>query len=220
MDSTLKSESLIRTAKKFGIDAKAAQRSLKEALKLKDTDPEASLAKGKEALEAIQAAMEAFSPNLELDLGVDNAAPGRWNDAVLTLRNVGKALGKDLELEVLGDFEAQGLEVPDAIRAKGDETLAFQLRFNSSGTVPVMVRAKVARVLDGQEYDWEEVFNIAVGGPEEAPQSIVAEYDSKCALCRGAIKKGFSATKCTCGALLHEPCANRAGTCPSCERSL
>lgn len=221
MDSTLKAESLIRTAKKFGIDVKAAEGSLQEALKLKDTDPDASLEKGREALEAVQGAMEAFSPTLEADLQVERATTGAWNDAVLMLRNVGKALGKDLELEVLGDLEVQSLEAPDTIRAKGDVTVPFQLAFNAAGTIPVVVRAKVKRVLDGQEYDWEEVFNVEVEGPEEtAPQTIVAEYDSKCALCRGAIKKGFSATKCTCGTLLHEPCAKRAGACPSCERSL
>lgn len=229
MGSSLKAESLIKTAKKFGIDVKAANKSLQQAFKMKDGDPSGALKRAREALELVENALEAFSPSLDGDLNLQVATKDVWHDATVRLQNTGKALAKDLEVEVMGNMEVRDLQAPPSIRARGDGEIRFQIMFRSLGQVPVMVKAKVKRVLDDQEYEWEKVFNVSVGTvadesetaeDEGEPQDIVAEYDSKCSLCRGTIGKGFTAKKCVCGALLHEPCASRAGRCPACQRLL
>ncbi len=222
MDSSLKAESIIRTSKKFGINVKAAEKSLKQAFELKDSNPDGALKKAQEALESAEGALDAFSPSLAMELDLQNAAAGAWEQATLKLENSGKALAKDVELEVMGNLEVQGLDVPATIRARGEAEARFQVMFSTSGTVPVMVKARAKRVLDSQEYEWERVFDVSVEGPAAGAQSqaVTAEYESKCALCRGAIKKGFAAKRCVCGVLLHEPCAVRAGRCPVCQHGL
>ncbi len=122
----------------------------------------------------------------------------------------------------MGDLEIQELEAPASIKAVGVAEARVQVKFNSPGKTPIMVKVKAKRVLDDQQYEWEDVFEIDVGKaiPKAEARSVVADHDTKCSLCRGTIKKGFSAKECECGALLHEPCALRAGKCPTCQRSL
>lgn len=222
MESTFETESLIKTAKKFGIDAKGAKRGLRRAFQLKESDPDGAIEEAGKALKQVQDSLEAFSPSLKMDLNLHAAAGGGWNDAVLRIRNTGKALAKDLEVEVMGDLEVQDLQTPATIRARGETEVRFQIMFNSIGSVPVLVKARVTRLLDDRRYEQEEVFDVSVDEDvsESGPEEIVAEFDSKCSLCRGSIKKGFTAKRCACSSLLHEPCANRAGKCPVCQRSL
>jgi tetratricopeptide (TPR) repeat protein len=222
MESTFQAESLIKKAKKFGIDVKAAEKALRKAFELKDSDPDAALEEAEASLNQVQSSLEAFSPVLELSLEIGEATLGTWKEAVLKLRNEGKALAKDVSVEILGDLEVDDLQVPASIRANGEGEARFKVRLNSAGNQPVMVKVKAKRVLDDREYEWERVFEIPVEGtaPREEARAIIAEYDTRCVLCRGAIKKGFSAKECVCGALLHEPCALRSGKCPSCHRVL
>ncbi len=222
MEATYEAESLIKTAKKFGIDVKKAEKYLQHAFDLKDTDPDGALREARESLRIVQSALEAFSPSLDLGLDLEVASRGTWNDATLILRNRGRALAKDVSLEVLGDLEVQDLQVPNAIRANSETEIELRLMFNATGTIPVMIKARAKRVLDDQEYEWEKVFNISVDGAasQTESRSIVADFDTRCSICRGVIKKGFPAKKCVCSALLHEPCAMRSGKCPICQRGV
>lgn len=222
MGASFKAESLIKTAKKFGIDVKKPEKALKKAQDLKDSDPEAAIAAAQDILGTVEESLKAFTPAISLALEVKEPAKEEWSDAVLTLKNTGKAVAKEVALEVLGDLEVQGLEVPKSVRAKGKAEAKLQIRFNVPGPTPVMVKVQAKPVLGENPYEWEQVFEIdvGVGKPKQGSRAIVAEFETKCRLCRGSIKKGFSARECECGAMLHEPCALRAGKCPACERGL
>ncbi len=222
MGTTFKAESLVKTAKKFGIDVKKAEKDLKKAFDLKDSDPETAIKTAQESLDVVQESLDAFSPVLALELKLEDPAVGDWNQGVLHLKNSGKAVAKDLQVEILGDLDTQGLKTPDTIKADGDAEAEVQIRFNSPGVTPIMVKVKARRVLDDQEYEWEQVFefDIAEAAQKSEARAILAAHDTKCSLCRGTIKKGFSAKECECGSILHEPCALRAAKCPTCERAL
>ncbi|MFQ5837981.1 MAG: hypothetical protein ACE5HJ_04285 [Thermoplasmata archaeon] len=222
VEATFEAESLVKTAKKFGIDVKGPSQALRKAFELKDSDPDAALQEAQESLRQVQSSLHAFSPSLELSLDLQDPVKGDWREAVLEVRNTGKALAKELNVEVLGGLEVKELQVPASIRANGKGEVRFKVRFNTKGIVPVMIKASAKRVLDDQGYEWERVFEVSVDGKSarEEARAIIADHDSRCPLCRGAIKRGFSARKCGCGALLHEPCAIRAGKCPVCQRQL
>lgn len=222
MGSTFKAESLIKTAKKFGIDVKKAEKDLKKSFEMKESDPEGAIKLAQETLKAVEESLDAFSPSLELELNLEEAQVGNWVDAILSLKNSGKSGAKDLQIDVLGDLEVQELEAPTTITVNGEAEARVQVKFNSPGKTPIMVKVKARRVLDDQQYEWEDVYEFDVGEapPKAEARAVVAEHDTKCSVCRGTIKKGFSAKECECGALLHEPCALRAGRCSACQRSL
>jgi hypothetical protein len=93
------------------------------------------------------------------------------------------------------------------------------------GTVPLAIRVISHRVFDDAEYVEESIAQIEVAetpGKKKKEDIIkmVAEKDTKCAICRGKIKKGFPMVVCPCGEKMHDTCAGRVEECPKCETSL
>lgn len=221
VDSTFQTDSLIKSAKKFGIDAREAERGLLRALELKKTDPAAALEAAEAALAKAREALDNFSPKVEATLEVSSPRPGAWQEAAVILRNDGKALAKAVTIQILGDAEAEGLQEIAVLRAQGMEKVPIRIKFPSPGRVPIILKVKATRVLDGKEYEVEKIQELEVGSPPAAgPQRIIADFDTRCLVCRGTIKKGFAAARCSCNSLYHEMCARRAGKCPVCSNSL
>lgn len=161
---TTEAERLLKTARKFGIAAKKASKILERALKRKKEDPEAALQDAERSLSMVQEALDAFSPALELALEMEPAVAGADHPGTLTVRNTSKALAKDLEVEVLGDFEVRELDVPPSVRGNGEANVPVRLLFQSPGHVPVLVKTRAKRVIDDRAYEWEEVFEVPVTG--------------------------------------------------------
>ncbi len=164
VEATSEARTIITTAKKFGINVKAADDSLDQAMALAESNPAAALENAERSLVQVQVALDAFTPTLEWHLTVSGATVDKVADATLKIQNTSKALAKDLEVKVLGELEAKGLEVPSSVRANNEVALAFTIVFASAGEVPVMVKAKARRLIDGQDYEWERVFQIKVKG--------------------------------------------------------
>jgi hypothetical protein len=139
------------------------------------------------------------------------------------LRNTGKALAKDVQVRILGDAEVEGLKGLAAIRAKGEEQLPLRIRMTAPGVIPLVIQVSSHRVMDDKEYTQEMIAQIEVATAAAAPdekKALVAEYESRCPICKGQIKKGFTIAKCSCGRDFHELCASRVGRCPVCFRPL
>ncbi|MFQ6012879.1 MAG: hypothetical protein ACE5LS_04475 [Thermoplasmata archaeon] len=162
VEVTSEAKSLISTARKFGISVRPAEESLGQAMAWKDENPEAALENAERGLEQVREAIDAFTPTLELSLDVSGPVMGKVVDATLRVRNASKALAKDLEVEVLGDLEVKDLDVPPSVRANGEVALPFTITFRSHGDVPVLVKAKARRLIDDEEYEWEQVVQVAV----------------------------------------------------------
>ncbi len=165
VEATAQARSIITTAKKFGINVGTAEDSLDQAMALHESNPVAALENAERSLEQVREALDAFTPTLDWHLDVSGATVGKDVEATLRIQNTSKALAKDLEVEVLGELEVKGLEVPPSVRANDEVSLPFTLVFASSGEVPVMVKAKARRLIDEQDYDWEQVFQIKVKAP-------------------------------------------------------
>lgn len=159
---TYRAESLLKTAKKFGIAVKEAEEALRRALERKDADAQGALREAEQSLSLAEAALESFSPALEAELEMEPAFAGREAEGVLTLRNGSKGLAKDLQVEILGDFRVLGLDAPKAVRGNAEVAVPFRIVFGAAGSVPLMVRTRAKRVIDDHESEWEEVFEIPV----------------------------------------------------------
>ena len=223
-ERSFQAESTIRRAKKFGIDVLEAERQLAEAIRTKKTDFEASMALAEKAYGTAEQAIESFAPSLTARLEVRSPVAGEWAEASLTVANDARALAKDVKVKILGDAEVEGLRDIAAIKAKGSEVLPLRVKMIASGSIPLAIQLKSQRILDGKEYATEviatvEAAEFAPAPPE--PQQIQAAKESRCPMCKGLIKVGFTIKRCPhCGGDMHDPCFARATQCPSCGKPL
>jgi len=223
IELTYQAESMIRSAKKFGIDVREAERVLREALSTKKEDRGKSMALAEESCELVKAAVEAFTPAMDASLDIEKVILNEWCEATLTLSNTGKALAKDVKVHILGDAEVQGLRDIIAIRARASEKIPIKIKMTASGAIPLAIQITSHRVFDDKEYVQERIAHIEV--PElvekaEEPEKLVAEQETRCPICRSIIKKGLTIAKCSCGKVFHELCASRAQRCPACSLPL
>lgn len=221
IDLTFKAETTIRNGKKYGVDMKAAEKRLSESMETRRRDIIEAIKMAEEAYRTAWDAVEAFAPNLKGTLTVGPAKLSEPTDASLVLENVGKGLAKDVRVRVLGDAEAEGLTELPALRAHGKETLSFKLKMTAPGSVPLAIQIISHRVFDDKEYVQEMIAQVDVAEtPGERAKKLLANLESRCPICKGAIKKGFKVVQCACGRDFHELCATRVGRCPVCFRPL
>ena len=221
IDLTFKAESTIRNGKKYGIDMRAAERRLAESMDLRRRDVAEGIKAAEDAYRLAWDAVEAFAPSLKATLEVGPAKLNEPTDAKLTVENVGRGLAKDVHVRILGDAEAEGLTELSAVRAHGREVLTFKLKMTAPGSVPLALQLVSHRVFDDKEYVQETIAQIDVAETsQERPRKLVAELESRCPICKGAIKKGFKVLQCACGRDFHDLCASRVGRCPICFRPL
>ena len=221
IDLTFKADTTIRNGKKYGIDMRAAERRLAESMDARRRDMAEGIKVAEDAYRLAWEAVEAFAPNLKSSLTVGAAKLNEPTDATLALENVGKGLAKDVHVRILGDAEAEGLGALPALRAHGKETLSVELKMTAPGSVPLAIQLISHRVFDDKEYVQEMIAQIEVAEtPQERARKLVASLESRCPICKGAIKKGFKVVQCSCGRDFHELCATRVGRCPVCFRPL
>jgi hypothetical protein len=219
-DLSYQASTTISSAKKFGIDVKDAEKILISALELKETDRDKSLELVQEAFDSAKASMDAFSPQLEAVLEISDPKIDEWSDAKITITNSGKALAKNVVVEILGAAEVEGLELIPTLRANAFEELAVKIRITGTGEVPLAIKATTIRIFDEKAYEFETVATVSVGAREEIVVE-TAEESTTCPICKGAIKKGLKVVKCkSCGDVYHELCAKTAETCPKCEGAI
>ena len=213
----------LQGAHRFGIDVREPERLLSEAIRLQATDPARARALAEQARGAANAALETFAPKLEASLEKATATVGEWLDTVLVLRNVGKALAKDVRVRILGEVEVEGTLGAAMIKAHTEEHLPVRLRLTKKGVVPLAVEVTTLRVLDGKDHVEALAAQIEVlepAAPPEEPGPLVAEVESQCPGCKGKIRLGLAIAKCECGRDYHHPCAARAGACVACGKPL
>jgi hypothetical protein len=222
-ERSFQAESTIRRAKKFGIDVLEAERVLAEAIRTKKSDFDSAMALAEKAYQTAEQAIESFAPSLTAKLDIRSPVAGNWADATLTITNEAKALAKDVRAKILGDAEVEGLKDIAAIKAKGTEVLPLRVKMNAGGQVPLAIQLKSQRILDGKEYATEVVATVDVVASAAQPeaQQFQAATESRCSMCKGLIKVGFTVKRCpNCGGDMHEPCFARAGQCPACGKPL
>src|SRR5216117_2830379 len=152
IDLTFKAETTIRNGRKFGIDMKAAEGKLAQAVQLRKSDFAEATRAAEEAYRIAWEATEAFAPSMRGFLDVVAARLNEWADATLTIENEGKGAAKDVRVRILGDAETEGLQELPAVRARAQEILKFRLKMTAPGSVPLAIQIVSHRVFDSKEY--------------------------------------------------------------------
>jgi tetratricopeptide (TPR) repeat protein/molybdopterin synthase catalytic subunit len=215
-DISIAAESAIENLGRYGLSKREPERLIAMAEIEKDKDYDSAIELVAEALDTAKELMEAYSPDISGSISAIGLQEGAKSELTVTLKNAGRALAKDITLDVQGDFDVTPAEGVASLKPNADATLTVNLVPKRSGSIPVKIRIASRRQLDGrmQTSEIEDVVNVFSAGP---PFQLGRAADSaRCISCQGRIKPGFDIVMCRCGGQLHLSCAKRTNQCPIC----
>jgi tetratricopeptide (TPR) repeat protein len=217
MDILIAAESTIENLGKYGLSKREPERLVAMAEIEKDNDYDSAIELLAEALDTAKDQMETYSPDIN---GMIASGPGLQEATegvlILTLKNIGKALGRDIAVEVIGDFQVLESPVVPALKPNSDTTIGLRLVPKANGSVPIKIRISSKRQVDGrvQSMELEDTVNVFPAGPSFKLGR--STETTRCISCQGRIKPGFDIVTCRCGGQLHMSCAKRTNVCPVC----
>ncbi len=216
IDIALAAESAVQVLAAYGIQSKEAERLLALADIEKERDYDSAVEFVAEALDSAKTTMESYSPELTGAISTQGLQAGYEGEVTLKISNSGRALAKDLKIDIEGDYELMGATVPGSIRPSDAAEVGVRLVPRHGGTVPLRVRVSAKRHFDGrvQTFEFEDSLKVYEPGP---PFEVARASElTKCVSCQGRIKPGFDIVSCRCGSALHLACAKRNAVCPVC----
>ncbi len=227
IELTYEAERVISNSRKFGINVKEGQALFDAARTHKDTDYQLALSTLKKSLETVKSAVAEFRPKLTASVSLDKVEKGQWAETEITVSNTGKALAKDISVNIIGDVTFEGNNKIETIRGGGGEAkLKLKFKLETPGEVPLLIKIGSTRIMDGMTYEDEVNHTIFVLEPKiEAPKPAVSKStfeilkspaDTKCGICMGKAKEGLEIIRCSCGKEFHAMCGRRFGKCPDC----
>jgi hypothetical protein len=227
IELTYEAERVISNSKKFGINVKEAQVLFESARTQKDSDYQLALATIKKSIDTVKTAVSEFRPQLVATMSIDRVEKGQWVEAEILLANKGKALAKDIHVNIIGDISIEGETNVEAIRGGGgDAKLKIKMKLETPGEVPVLIKMTSTRIMDGMTFEDESNYHMFVLEPKiETPKAIISKStfeilkspaETKCGICMGKVKAGIEIIKCSCGKDYHAMCGRRFGKCAGC----
>lgn len=217
MDILIAAESAIENLGKFGLSRREPERLIAMAEIEKDNDYDSAIELLAEALDTAKDQMEGYSPDIN---GTISSGPGLQEAAegtlTLILKNSGKALGKDVRVDVQGDLETLDSPVIPSLKPNAETSVSLRVVPKKSGGIPIKINISAKRQMDGrvQTTELEETVSVFPAGP---PFKLGRSTGvTRCISCQGRIKPGFDIVTCRCGGQLHLSCAKRTGLCPIC----
>jgi tetratricopeptide (TPR) repeat protein len=217
MDILIAAESTIENLGKYGLSKREPERLVAMAEIEKDNDYDSAIELLAEALDTAKDQMETYSPDIN---GMIASGPGLQEATegvlMLTLKNIGKALGRDISVEVIGDFQILESPVTPTLKPNSEATVGLRLIPKSNGSVPIKINISSKRQMDGkvQTMELEDTVNVFPAGPSFKLGR--STETTRCISCQGRIKPGFDIVTCRCGGQLHLSCAKRTNVCPVC----
>jgi len=221
LDVKYAAESAIAVAKKFGIPTKESDRLLAMAEIEQEKDYASAIELAREAAESARSSLEQFNPDLVLSIEPEEFTENQPGKITVKITNQGKALAKDLTLDVSDNVEAKELsEVP---QIRGGETKGIEIEIISprSGEIELSVIVTAKRLFDGKSFEFSGKAPITVTPSEPTARLARATGTAKCVSCNGKIKAGFDIVICNrCQRIQHLACAKRNMRCGNCSALL
>ena len=216
VDISIAAESAIESLKRFGISTKESERLLALADIEKEHDYDSAIEFVAEALDTAKSLMESYSPDISGSVSTVGLQDSVEGIVTIDLKNRGRALAKEVSLELKGDFEADKVPEIAELRAGSEESIKVKITPKRPGSLPVRVKVRSKRHFDGrpQTFDFEDAVTVYPAGPPFTQGR--ASDMTKCVSCQGRIKPGFDIVICRCGNELHLTCAKRVTACPIC----
>jgi len=221
IDTKYTAESAISMAKKFGIPTRDCERLLAMADIEQEKDYASAIELAKEAAESAKSNLDKFNPDLSISIGTAELSPGESGEISVEISNNGKALAKDLEIEISGDFDiTEPPDLPD-VRGGQSKTVEIEVTPRSEGEGELSIVIKAKRFFDGKQFEFSASSSITVSPKEPTAKLSRATANTKCSSCNGKIKPGFDIVVCDrCESVQHLACAKRTKRCGNCSAQL
>ena len=228
IDITFQAESLIGTAKGFGMDVSEAQSRFDEALGSRSEDVNRALALAEEAKSIATGLVDSFYPEIELALELESAIVlDTWTNANLMVRNDGSARALRTTIEMKGNLDVDGLSQINILRGSGKvKKMPIRIKPLKSGEIMVRIWIHCEREYDDNPYEFFDVRWLLADeeeGEEEEDAEPGAQFLRKeltCTICQGKIGTQDAPRACSCGATFHQECSDQLSDCPNCSKSL
>ena len=216
LDISIAAESAIDTLGRYGFSKREPERLMAMAEIEKEKDYDSAIELVAEALDTAKNLMETYSPEITGSFSAKGLQEDVEGELTVTLTNAGKALAKDLSLDITGDFDVKKTPPIASLKPNSEEAIKVKLLPKRSGSVAVRLKVTGKRQFDGKtmSFEVEDAVNVFPAGP---PFKLGRATDqTRCIACQGRIKPGFDIVTCRCGGQLHLSCAKRASECPIC----
>ena len=216
LDISIAAESAIDALGRFGLSKREPERLIAMADIEKERDYDSAIELVAEALDTAKSQMESYSPDVTGSFSAKGLQQDVDGELTVTLKNAGKALAKDIWMEVTGDFDVKQAPAIVSLKPGAEEAVKVKLHPKRSGSVAVKLKVTSKRQFDGKmmSFEIEDAVNVFPAGP---PFKIGRATDqTRCIACQGRIKQGFDIVTCRCGGQLHLSCAKRSSECPIC----
>ncbi|NIP37279.1 MAG: hypothetical protein GWN18_20170, partial [Thermoplasmata archaeon] len=208
VDITFKAESLIGTAKGFGMDVSEAQTKFEEALETREEDVNRALALAEEARAIATQLVDSFYPQLDVAMELESALVlDKWTNANLMVRNDGSARALRTKVELTGNLDVDGLGDINILRGKGKvKKVPIRVKPLKSGEIMVRVWITCEREYDDKPFEFHDVRWLLADEEEpeeEEDEDAGAQFLRKeltCTICQGKIGTQESPRACSCGA--------------------
>jgi hypothetical protein len=228
VDITFKAESLIGTAKGFGMDVSEAQAKFEEALETREEDVNKALALAEEARSIATQLVDSFYPELDVAMELESALVlDKWINANLMVRNDGLARALRTKIEMTGNLDVDGLGEINILRGNGKvKKVPIRVKAMKSGEIMVRVWITCVREYDDKPFEFHDIRWLLADDEEleeEEAEDAGAQFLRKeltCTICQGKIGTQESPRACSCGATFHQECADQLTECPNCSKSL
>ena len=216
LDISIAAESTIENLARFGLSKREPERLIAMAEIEREKDYDSAIELVAAALDTAKELMESYSPELTGTVGSAGLQEGVEGEVVVTVRNIGKALARDVSADASGDFELVEAGSIPMLKPGTEEVITLKVVPSTSGGMPIRVHLRTKRQFDGRPVgtEIEETLTVFAAGP---PYKLGRATDStRCISCQGRIKPGFDILTCRCGGQLHLSCAKRSNECPVC----
>ncbi len=228
IDITFQAESLIGTAKGFGMDVSEAQSRFDEALANRAEDVNRALALAEEAKAIATQLVDSFYPELEAAMELESALVlDKWTNANLMLRNDGSARALRTSIEMTGNIDVDGLSEINLLRGGGKvKKVPIRIKPLKSGEIMVRLWVRCEREYDDKPYEFHDVRWLMADeeepeeGEEFEPGAQFLRKELTCTICQGKIGNQEPPRACSCGATFHLDCSDQLTECPNCGKSL
>jgi len=222
IDLKYEADSAIMAAKKLGLQVRESDTMVASAETMRDSDYSRSVELLKKAAEVAKSGMERFNPSLTVEVQPVELEKDKLGKITVEITNEGKAVAKDLELRLQGDFNVE--QMPELPALKSGEAMSFEVELTPrrAGEIEATMTVVAKRLADGKAFEFVGKATVKVkGGKEPSVRVARATEPATCSSCNGKIKPGFDIAVCLkCESVEHLPCAKRSKKCGNCGAPL
>jgi len=204
-------EESLKNAKRFGASVERVEKKVQEAKdREKSQDLDGAYDKIEQAHNLVEEVLEDYSPKLKLKFS-DTLTINKWNTTYIHLINEGKALGKNLQIELRGG-ELRNFKLGGKIKAGEKKEVEVEIRPEKENA---SIIARTYRIFDNEIFEDEQELNISMGSKIKK-----ADNTETCDYCGDEIKKGSELVFCSCGKKYEISCGKEISECLNCGTKL